>query len=112
MKRTEVYKKTYKIETSRDPEARGEEYISNADDLTDRLGEICINQEKEFDPHKMAQDRSFLLYNKGVLIKIDVTGDKFDREYERTVCLEITPGNRAIPREITELLRKEGFKKI
>lgn len=111
MKRTEIYKKTCKIKTSPNPEDRGEEYISDNDNLTDKLRKICINQEREFDVHKIAQDYSFLFYNGEVLVGIDVEGNKFDDKYERTVCLEIMPLTAKTPKELSDLLSKTGFKK-
>jgi hypothetical protein len=112
MKRTEIYKKTYSIQPSPNPEDRGEESICDDDTLIDELESICITQEQEFEPNKIAQDPNFSYHDEHSFIAIKVEGSKFDKKYERRVCLQIMPAKAKIPKELSDMLASKGYRKI
>jgi len=111
MKRTEIYKKIYRLETSPDPKDRGEMHIINPDIIGDELTALCIVQKADSDLD-LVQHYKYLYSNGKALVGINLRGCKSGEEYRREIRLEIMPSEAETPKELSDLLESNQFEKL
>jgi len=106
-KRTEFYSRKYKHSTDHDPESRGERYNHLEDNIPKKLAEMCI----ECNRGDSTRRQRFKWFDERRYLHIEIEKFEFGDTYERQVRIQIMPRTAKLPKELSDLLKKKGFKK-
>ena len=106
--RTEHYKKSYNLTTSGDHEDRGDLFvIGKVDKIAERLSHLCIVNSINVDKQRCGVGE--FIWFEGGLFYIEVTSERYERQYTKYVTIQAMPKDVKLPKELSDLIREEGF---
>lgn len=106
-KRSEFYSREYKYSSDDDPENRGERHDHSGDNILKELAEMCI----ELGRDDSTRTKKFGWFDEERYLYIEIGKFELRDTYKRQVSIQIMPRTAKLPRELTDLLKKKGFKK-